>query len=62
MSPQKLPTLLQIGRKNEVTKEQQENLRRAHAEKLKRLRADRNLFFIWVSLDTRPHHFPSETP
>lgn len=45
----KLPTLLQIGRKNAITKEQQENLRRAHAEKLKRLSRDRNLFFIWVS-------------
>ncbi len=57
-SPQKLPALLQIGRKNAVTKEQQENLRRAHAEKLKRLRADRNLFFIWVSLIERPCRRP----
>ncbi|KAH8888230.1 hypothetical protein GQ53DRAFT_251251 [Thozetella sp. PMI_491] len=46
----KLPALLQIGRKNAVTKEQQDNLRRVHAEKLKRLRADRNLFFIWIPL------------
>lgn len=45
----KLPTLLQIGRKNAITKEQQENLRRARAEKMKRLGRDRNLFFIWVS-------------
>lgn len=45
----KLPALLQIGRKNAITREQQENLRRAHAEKLKRLSRDRNLFFIWVS-------------
>ena len=45
-----LPALLQIGRKNAITKEQQENLRRAHAEKLKRLSRDRNLFFIWVYL------------
>lgn len=45
----KLPALLQIGRKNAITKEQQENLQRARAEKLKRLSRDRNLFFIWVS-------------
>jgi len=45
-----LPPLLQIGRKNAITKEQQENLRRAHAEKLKRLSRDRNLFFIWIPL------------
>ena len=47
---QKPPALLEIGRKNAITKEQRENLRRAHAEKLKRLSRDRNLFFIWVSL------------
>jgi hypothetical protein len=47
---QKLPALLQIGRKNAITKEQQENLQRARAEQLKRLSRDRNLFFIWVSL------------
>jgi hypothetical protein len=46
----KLPTLLQIGRKNAITKEQQENLQRARAEQLKRLSRDRNLFFIWVRL------------
>jgi hypothetical protein len=44
----KLPELLQIGRKNNITKEQQENLRRAHAERVKRLSRDKNLFFIWV--------------
>lgn len=44
---EEVPTLL-IGRKNAVTVEQQEQLRRAHAEKLKRLGRDRNLFFIWV--------------
>jgi hypothetical protein len=43
-----LPALLQIGRKNAITKEQQDNLRRAHAEKRKGLRSDRNLFIIWV--------------
>ncbi|KAB5582634.1 ankyrin repeat protein [Coniochaeta sp. 2T2.1] len=46
----KLPALLQIGRKNAITKEQQENLQRARAEKLKRLSRDRNLFFIWIPL------------
>lgn len=45
----KLPALLQIGRKNAITKEQRENLQRARAEQLKRLSRDRNLFFIWVS-------------
>lgn len=50
----KLPALIQIGRKNAVTKEQKEALQRAHAEKLKRLRADRNLFFIWVRLYCLP--------
>jgi hypothetical protein len=45
-----LPSLLQIGRKNAITKEQQDNLRRAHAEKVKRISRDRNLFFIWVRL------------
>jgi hypothetical protein len=43
-----LPALLQIGRKNAITKEQQENLRTAHAKKLKGLGSDRKLFFIWV--------------
>lgn len=45
---QQLPELLQIGRKNAITKEQQDNLRRAHAEKRKGLRSDRNLFMIWI--------------
>jgi hypothetical protein len=47
--PYKAPALLQIGRKNAITKEQQENLQRARAEKLKTLSRDRTLFFIWVS-------------
>lgn len=46
--PKQLPALLQIGRKNAITKEQQDNLRRAHAEKRKGLRSDRNLFMIWI--------------
>jgi len=52
----KLPELLQLGRKNYITDEQRENLRRAHAEKLKRLSRDRNLFFIWVSPSSRNLH------
>jgi hypothetical protein len=51
-----LPALLQIGRKNAITKEQQETLQRARAEQLKRLSGDRNLFFIWVSLSSTSHH------
>ena len=31
------------------TKQQQEQIREAHARKVKRLRSDRNLFFFWVS-------------
>ena len=37
-----------IGSKG-LTQEQQDRLRSAHAQKVKRLRSDRNLFFIWVS-------------
>lgn len=51
-APKQLPKLLQIGRKNNITKEQRDNLRQAHAENLKNLSRDRHLFFIWVSL----HH------
>ncbi|OMP85712.1 Ankyrin and IPT/TIG repeat-containing protein, partial [Diplodia seriata] len=36
--------------KNSLTKEEQEQVRRAHAQKLKRIRSDRNLFFIWIPL------------
>lgn len=50
--PKQLPKLLQIGRKNNITKEQQDNLRQAHAENMKNLSRDRHLFFIWVS----PYH------
>lgn len=48
---QKRPVLLdtvRIGQKHIITREQQDQLRLAHAEKVKRLRSDRNLFFIWV--------------
>lgn len=37
--------------KEALTRQQREQLRTAHALKVKRLRSDRNLFFIWV----RPH-------
>ncbi|OAX81312.1 hypothetical protein ACJ72_04347 [Emergomyces africanus] len=38
-----------IGRKN-IPREQQEQLRQAHARKMKRIRSDRKLFFIWIPL------------
>jgi hypothetical protein len=37
-----------IGQMHTITREQQDQLRLAHAEKVKRLSRDRNLFFIWV--------------
>ncbi|KAK2750366.1 hypothetical protein FQN57_003846 [Myotisia sp. PD_48] len=40
---------VQIGRKN-TSKQQQEQLRKAHARKMKRFRSDRNLFVIWIPL------------
>jgi hypothetical protein len=43
-----LPSVLMIGRKNAITKEQQEHLLQAHEEKFKNLSSDGNLFFIWV--------------
>jgi len=43
---------VRIGRKS-IPREQQEQLRMAHARKMKRIRSDRNLFFIWVSDATR---------
>lgn len=51
---QKAPPKLdvRIG-KHAITKEQQEQLRLAHAQKLKRIRSDRNLFFIWVNIPAR---------
>ena len=39
-----------------LTKHQREQLRTAHAMKVKRLRSDRNLFFIWVSGHTNVVH------
>ncbi|EGC43438.1 ankyrin repeat protein [Histoplasma capsulatum var. duboisii H88] len=40
---------VRIGRAN-IPHEQQEQLRQAHARKMKRIRSDRNLFFIWIPL------------
>ncbi|KAG5985271.1 hypothetical protein E4U55_007373 [Claviceps digitariae] len=44
------PEVLKIGRKNAITKEQQEQFLRAREAKLKSLGSDRNLFFIWIPL------------
>ena len=52
---QKRPVVVgtvRIGQKHTITREQQDQLRLAHAEKIKKLRSDRNLFFIWVCLTT----------
>lgn len=43
-----VPAVLQIGRKNAITKEQQEDLQRAHAERLKTGSSDKMLWFVWV--------------
>ncbi|CZT07457.1 related to SPT23-suppressor of TY retrotransposon [Rhynchosporium agropyri] len=45
----KLDTV-RIGQKNIVTREQQDQLRAKHAETVKRLSRDRNLFFIWIPM------------
>ena len=48
---QKRPVVVgtvRIGQKHSITREQQDQLRAAHAAKMKKLRSDRNLFFIWV--------------
>ncbi|KAI1863985.1 uncharacterized protein JN550_009264 [Neoarthrinium moseri] len=45
-----VPALLQIGRKNAITKEQQENLQRAHAQRLKTGSSDKMLWFVWVPM------------
>ncbi|KAG8423195.1 SPT3 Dosage dependent suppressor of Ty-induced promoter mutations-like protein [Metarhizium acridum] len=44
------PEILKIGRKNAITREQQEQFLRAREIKLKSLRSDRNLFFVWIPL------------
>ncbi|RDL38238.1 Uncharacterized protein BP5553_02578 [Venustampulla echinocandica] len=41
---------VRIGNQHTITREQQDLLRLAHAEKVKRLSRDRNLFFIWIPL------------
>lgn len=46
---QEVPTLLEIGRKHHITKEQQEHLQRAHAQRLKTGSSDKMLWFVWVS-------------
>jgi hypothetical protein len=51
-----VPSVLKIGRKNAITKEQQEQFLRAHELRRKRITKDRNLFFIWVS-DTHIYHY-----
>ncbi|KAF4123704.1 IPT protein [Geosmithia morbida] len=45
-----IPSILKIGRKNAITREQQEQFLRAREARLKRLSNDRNLFFIWIPL------------
>lgn len=40
---------VRIGKKHSISKEQQDQLRSEHAERVKKFRSDRNLFFIWVS-------------
>lgn len=39
-----------------LTREQRGQLREAHARKVKKLRSDRNLFFIWVSTQCYSHN------
>jgi hypothetical protein len=48
------PGVLKIGRKNAITKEQQDIFLKAHEAKFKRLSRDRNLFFIWVRFPPIP--------
>ncbi|KAH7153235.1 hypothetical protein EDB81DRAFT_450727 [Dactylonectria macrodidyma] len=43
-----VPSVLMIGRKNAITKEQQEQFLAAREEKLKKIGSDRNLFFVWI--------------
>ncbi|KAI0156387.1 hypothetical protein GGR57DRAFT_80519 [Xylariaceae sp. FL1272] len=49
---EEMPTSLQIGRKHQITKEQQENLQRAHAQRLKTVSRDKMLWFVWIPLLT----------
>ncbi|RYP33526.1 hypothetical protein DL766_003446 [Monosporascus sp. MC13-8B] len=43
-----VPELLHVGRKKAITREQQENLQRAHAASLKTGSSDKMLWFFWV--------------
>ncbi|KAI0479045.1 hypothetical protein GGR56DRAFT_633170 [Xylariaceae sp. FL0804] len=47
---QEVPDMLQIGRKHHITKEQQENLQRAHAQRLKTGSSDKMLWFVWIPM------------
>ncbi|KAK0732643.1 hypothetical protein B0T21DRAFT_412809 [Apiosordaria backusii] len=50
LSDEDMPSLIEIGPKNAITVEQRERIRRARAERMKRLSGDINLFFIWIPL------------
>ncbi|KAI1117441.1 hypothetical protein F5Y14DRAFT_349021 [Nemania sp. NC0429] len=45
-----VPALLQIGHKHLFTKEQQETLQRAHAQRLKTGSSDKMLWFVWIPI------------
>ncbi|KAF2969867.1 hypothetical protein GQX73_g3679 [Xylaria multiplex] len=47
---QEVPALLQLGRKHLITKEQQETLQRAHAQRLKAGSSDKMLWFVWIPI------------
>ncbi|KAI1506558.1 hypothetical protein F5X99DRAFT_7953 [Biscogniauxia marginata] len=47
---QEVPAMLQIGRKHNITREQQENLMRAHAQRLKTGSSDKMLWFVWIPI------------
>jgi hypothetical protein len=56
-----VPSVLKIGRKDAITREQQEQFLEAQKQKYKRLSNDRNLFFIWVSLMSHAQPIPGQT-
>lgn len=43
-------TDIRIGRKTIISRQQQEQLKKQQARKMKGLRKDKNLFFFWVSI------------
>ncbi|KAF9878569.1 hypothetical protein CkaCkLH20_04061 [Colletotrichum karsti] len=47
-----IPSVLKIGRKSAITKEQQQNFLRAREAKFKGMRSDKNLWFVWIPLLT----------